>query len=251
LLQALLRGKLTPQQENMEDLMTSSVFGALQYVSYQRGLRPLLALGGSGNLIHRAFLPIDLKIDNFMFWPTYPAARAGPTEPDVVVSGTDLEGRNHVIFIEVKLWSGKSSDADPAAHNVTDQLAREWLALSEMCASRSAHGSLFYITADRQLPSSDLIEAATELKQKIGHDDDVPPFQCYWISWLNVAEEFVGSDEPVLNDIGLFCRRLGLRHFEGFSTFVSIQLSWHFDIELEFFNQMAALPTIAWRFERA
>ena len=38
MLQALLNGKLSREQENMEDILTSNVFGLLRYVQPQDGI---------------------------------------------------------------------------------------------------------------------------------------------------------------------------------------------------------------------
>ena len=43
MLQALLRGKLSRVQENMEDVLTSTVFGLLRYFPVQSGLWPFLS----------------------------------------------------------------------------------------------------------------------------------------------------------------------------------------------------------------
>ena len=43
MIEALLRGKLSREQENMEDVLTSNVFGMLQYVAPESGLFPFLA----------------------------------------------------------------------------------------------------------------------------------------------------------------------------------------------------------------
>ena len=42
LLQAQLRGKLTREEEDMEDLLTSNVFGSIKYVTPEEGLLQLL-----------------------------------------------------------------------------------------------------------------------------------------------------------------------------------------------------------------
>ena len=41
---ALLKGKLSRAQENMEDILTSNVFGLFQYLPAELGLLPFLAL---------------------------------------------------------------------------------------------------------------------------------------------------------------------------------------------------------------
>ena len=44
MLQAILKGKLSREQENMEDVLTSNVFGLLRYVQPQEGILKYLWL---------------------------------------------------------------------------------------------------------------------------------------------------------------------------------------------------------------
>ena len=44
MLQAILKGKLSREQENMEDILTSNVFGLLRYVQPQEGILKYLSL---------------------------------------------------------------------------------------------------------------------------------------------------------------------------------------------------------------
>ena len=43
MIHALLNGKLSADQENMEDILTSNVFGLLRYLPPEHGLLPFLA----------------------------------------------------------------------------------------------------------------------------------------------------------------------------------------------------------------
>jgi len=42
MLEAQLHGKLTREQENLEDILTSNVFGSIKYVPFKKGLLPIL-----------------------------------------------------------------------------------------------------------------------------------------------------------------------------------------------------------------
>lgn len=49
MLAAQLRGKLTQKEEDLEDLLTSNVFGSIKYTDCKMGLIPLLAATEDSN----------------------------------------------------------------------------------------------------------------------------------------------------------------------------------------------------------
>jgi hypothetical protein len=157
MLQALLNGKLSSQQENMEDLLTSSVFGLLEYLPPESGLLPLLCLAsyadGSGIPVLRA---PGIRLERIEFWPTYEADKVAPTEPDVLIRLRDCQGKLHLVLVEVKLWSGKSSHPDPDSPAIVDQLAREWRILLARCHLESATPHMLYVTSATRYPVTDI-----------------------------------------------------------------------------------------------
>lgn len=89
--QAEIRSKLSPKQENMEDLLTSNVFSFFKYTNRGVFLKKYLDLLGfdvSGNAAREA---------EFIFWPKYDDR----TEPDLVI----LVGDHYLLF-EAKYFSG-------------------------------------------------------------------------------------------------------------------------------------------------
>ena len=69
MLEALINGKMSSDQENMEDILTSNVFGVLKYLSPDRGLLAFLSMAvlpdGTGPL---ANLPQGTTAE-YEFWP--------------------------------------------------------------------------------------------------------------------------------------------------------------------------------------
>jgi len=123
MLQALLYGKLSQEQENLEDLLTSSVFGILEYLPPATGLIPILQLARfSDGSVDSVFFTMGLQILKIEFWPTY-SVEAGSTEPDVVIWAQEPSGQRHIVLVEVKLWSSKSSRPDMNRENVPISLA--------------------------------------------------------------------------------------------------------------------------------
>src|SRR4051812_35095762 len=125
MIEAILRGK----QDNMEDLLTSAVFGTLRHLDVRWiGMFLSLARGVSGerpltNLQRAA------RIEELTFWPQMRAPSCAFCEPDVLLQLVDGDGRAVRILVEAKYRSGKSSIEDPEPRGdseVKDQLAREW-----------------------------------------------------------------------------------------------------------------------------
>ena len=125
MLQALLHGKLSREQENMEDILSSVVFGALEYLPGSFGLLPFLArstdAAGNGPLqgvCHDSGVTYE-------FWPWWTAEGGTVCQPDVVIRIDEPSGGKWLLAIEAKYRSGKSSEADEGLRP-NDQLAREW-----------------------------------------------------------------------------------------------------------------------------
>ncbi len=166
MIEALLRGKLSREQENMEDILTSSVFGMLQYVAPKLGLFPFLAqattIAGDRPL---GFLKdvCDLGQARFEydFWPQWPQS-----EPDVAIDIQCDVRSPHLIGIEAKFRSGKSSEADEVDERPNDQFAREWIDLNGRAESRGAQPVLVYLTADVSCPKPEIEAALEEIRRK-------------------------------------------------------------------------------------
>ena len=121
---AQIENKLTRQDERMEDLLTSNVFGLWRYISANFGLLQFLRTSQDvdGNPI---YLPLDDCKATLDFWPwlkEYSDAKGA--EPDVLVSLVYPSGEKLLILIEAKYLSGKSSFADKG-ETPNDQIARE------------------------------------------------------------------------------------------------------------------------------
>jgi hypothetical protein len=247
MLQAFLKGKLSREQENLEDLLTSSVFGTLAYTpgsallsflglaTYDDGT-PVLELQSS-----------SVKVISTEFWPTYRGQGVGATEPDVVIELEDMLGRRQVVFVEVKLNSGKSSGPIANSIEIGDQLAREWCVLIERCVG-SSQPHLVYVTADPCYPELDVRESQREFHSKRAALAREFPFRCAWISWSRVATAFREVEDPVLRDISKVCERLDLVPFDGISRLSTISLSWRFSPKEMRFHFSCEPITLLWNY---
>ena len=248
MLQAFLKGKLSRDQENLEDLLTSSVFGTLAYMP-GRALLSVLALATYDDGVPVPGLHSStLKVVSTKFWPTYKCQGVGATEPDVVVELEDLLGRRKVVFIEVKLHSGKSSGPVENSTEVGDQLAREWCVLIERCARSGMQPHLVYVTADPRYPVFDIRESKREFESKRAVLARQFPFRCAWISWSKVATAFRDVEDPVLRDISRLCERLDLVPFEGISRLSKFPFSWRFSPKDVGFKFSCRPITLSWSY---
>ena len=236
---ALLHGKLSREQENMEDILTSSVFGILRYLPAEKGLLPFLR---KTQTIDGRPCPIDVGEGaraDYLFWPTLKErGLLGETEfechscePDVLLKIHRADGSRLYILIEAKLYSGKSSGPSEDPVTLHDQLAREWENLVFLSRRDNAESLLIFLTADFSIPADQIRESEEEyLRKRPGGR-----FVCGWLTWRQIPIVFAShadNDHLPQRDLVELCKRLNLRFFDGI---VAIE----------------ALPDLAWRFQPA
>jgi hypothetical protein len=109
MLHALLHGKLSREHENLEDVLTSNVFGILRYTDPRQALLPFLSsarsITGADNPLLSLAEPLTTELE---FWRRL-AWSGGVCEPDVLLRINSGDGRRWLIGIEIKFRSGKSS----------------------------------------------------------------------------------------------------------------------------------------------
>jgi hypothetical protein len=229
-IEALLHGKLSREQKNMEDILTSNVFGLMEYLPPEEALFPFLA--ESSDLVGEhplAFLR-DVKggAATYTFWPWWPGGegRRG-CEPDVVVE-IDTDGRSLLVLVEAKYRSGKSSGADEAEDTPpNDQLAREWDNLRLRAREADREPFLLYVTTDPGRPRSEMEDSVREYRAKRPGDSE--PLHMLWLSWRHFPVALGNSEERMIGDLRAVLLRLGLEFFCGFRQFSPISRdAWRF-----------------------
>lgn len=210
MLAAQLKGKLTRKEEDLEDLLTSNVFGSIQYAPNEKGLIPLLSASEDSkglNPLNRLPNISDVKYE---FWPYLEGEDGIAREPDVLIRIKYETKQRTIILVEAKYKSGKSSEADEGSR-INDQLASEWDIL--IAKETDARPYLLYITADFSYPNKDIEDAKSEFaKKRHGRFDVV------WISWRKLPT-VLNSNEPILKDLIEVLRKQGLTFFEGIKIF--------------------------------
>jgi hypothetical protein len=223
---ALLNGKLSTDQENMEDILTSNVFGLLRYLPAEHDLLPFLAHASSHDG-RKLEMPVAVPGVQAVtqFWSSLEEQGCARCEPDVLIRITwpGLDGRRFLVLVEAKYLSGKSSEAEESSTEPLDQLAREWGNVESLAGSEDYEPVLVYLTAAFGRSVEDILRAAEDHHRKTNRTS--LPFTCYWLSWRHlalVAESRTGLGSSatascILEDLGTMLNRLGLVFFGGFS----------------------------------
>jgi len=240
MIEALLHGKLTTKQENMEDILTSNVFGALQHVPPEIGLfpflsrsktlqgeRPLKDLNGRGECVE------------YHFWP-----RWRHCEPDVELVIDRGNGWSYLVGIEAKYWSGKSSTAvqiegqteEGRLQECKDQLIREWNDLVMEALARKCTPVLVYLTEHVSIPTEEIQESIHEFEQKSPLGARRPVI-C-WLSWRELPQLFRGHPNRLLAKVAEMAEYMGLTFFRGVAHVGPVRADWRF-----------RGPPPAWHFE--
>jgi len=254
MLQALLHGKLSREQENMEDVLTSNVFGLLRYIPARDGLFPFLARaegidGSPPPLAHLLNDDLDFTVSaaDFDFWPFYDEPDCKPCEPDVVIRVRNPHGRDLLILVEAKYLSGKSSEASETDQRPNDQLAREWDNLLRVAERENANPFLIYLTGSLGIPVSEIEASIAEYRSKRKDDASSPAILA--LSWRHIPEVFQQSNNVILRDLSDMAERFGFRYFHGFHLSSKHERwSWKFNPFPARWTRFHQSPKVRWRF---
>lgn len=244
MLMALLKGKLSHEQENMEDILTSNIFGTLQYFPPSQGLLLFInqAINDETNP-NNPFRNIkEVSEVTYEFWPYLNESDCNPCEPDVLIRLTAPQGERFIVLIEAKYLSGKSSERDEG-ERPNDQLAREYDNLKIVAKKEKRVPILIYLTAGLSIPKDEMEASQSELecKRKIKAD-------FYWLSWRHLIHAIEKSKDPMLLHLVQVMRKMNLLFFSGFTSVNRvIPISWFFARHFDW--KIINIPKFVWRFE--
>ena len=202
---AEIHGKLSGENENKEDILTSNVFSFFKYTNRGAFFYPFLRVLGFDVSVE------DCKQAEFIFWPTYPDR----TEPDLVI----LVGR-YYLLVEDKYLSGFGQETSKLKH----QLEREAKGGLPEANSLGREFKILAITADYHRPPGIFDSIPTYLKN-----------DTKWINWqsiafliykiLKIATNLPSETKLFASDLyDLFIKK-NLRNFEGMNALPDIHLS--------------------------
>jgi hypothetical protein len=252
MLQALLRGKLSREQENMEDVLTSNVFGFMEYLKADKELLMFLRKAVHNKQSLDQLLPSEVTSVSYEFWPKWSEEDCIPCEPDLVLKIDPKEGQKLIILIEAKYRSGKSSEADEDETSdkpPNDQLAREWDNLLHIAESEkeSREPILIYLTADFGYPKESILASQEDYNGK-RQPKERKPFKCYWLSWRHLRECFERSEKPAIKDLVKAMNKLNLTFYYGITPIpLRESSSWRFLQQFDW-STCANRRAIKWRF---
>ncbi len=248
MLMALMKGKLSREQENMEDVLTSNVFGTLKYVDPAEGLMPFLGRAKLPNGDKVPFARVTAADVSYKFWPWWQEGDCIGCEPDVVLRIDCVDKRKYIILVEAKYHSGKSSEAEEGEEHPTDQLAREWDNLTHYANRENRTPVLIYLTAGFGCPVAAIKASEQDFRSK-RCDETLCPFTCYWLSWRHLPRVLKDRENPMLQDLEAVLRHLNLMFFEGISEVrVPGHVQWAFRKDFDW-TMGRKVQEILWRFE--
>lgn len=209
--------------EKMEDLLTSDVFTACKYLPPTKLLIPFLKKAVNIDKKH-LLLPNGCPQVKYKFWPSLTL-----TEPDVLIM-LDYGEVKHIILIEAKYLSGKSSNREDIelTEALSDQLAKEYKDLMELGRKAFNLGdynkviqSLVYLTAHRLIPKDSMEDSIGEIKKK-KFDIHYSGHNMYWLSWFELyallnKELFTDNETLIVDDLRELLETKSIMEFQGFS----------------------------------
>lgn len=222
MLEAISHRKLPQQVLDMEDVLTSCVFGTLVREEFRSlylmpFLRQAQNLNGDRPL---QGIPEGVQI-NVSFWPWLQGNEQG-CQPDVVI-----DFKEHAkLMVEAKHLSGKSNriidiDEEKSANCevdclddlrdkvilYADQLTREWDVLLNTC--QSTHSQfLVYLTAHHSFPYSDVAESLKEIRSTVTRE--IMERGLLWLSWRDLYSLLEMRRDRDIENLWRYMNHLGL-----------------------------------------
>ncbi len=230
MLEALLRGKLTGEMKDREDVLTSMFFGAFrreptgrQILEFLKEAEPIA--GSKPDLAEH----YQAKYGDYEFWPRWSSQDIGSCEPDVFIRIERDKEKPLCVLIEAKYHSGISSLASTDG-TINHQLAKEWCHLKRKADEEGAEPWMIYLTKNfvSSEPKKDIQEAVDEVKKKQGKvaANDI---HISWLSWRSLSELYSNKNGAELNDISEAARCLGLVWFQTEWCYEIQQSNYTFD----------------------
>lgn len=243
MVQAEIHGKVPAEIRGDEDVLTSTVFGLLEFVPLDLVLLPWMAT--ARNLAGRP-PPLEMAYSfsgvAFRYWPRFPEL-GDRTELDLLLSLLRPDGSADLVALEVKYRSGPSGwpVARELDGSVRGQLGREWAIVAHLPAgdapgapSMVARRLLLYVTPEPSKPRVAMRAMVDEVTQKngaAGFEDSL-----FWLCWLDLFLEVekvlsgpLGEpDRTVLERLAAYLRSRRLESFSSIRPPETQRVSWSY-----------------------
>lgn len=243
MIDAILKGKVSRDIEQMEDMLTSSVFGALKY-SNSKYLNTFIGKSVSLKDVELSKIIKINKIQKIIFWPKLFSEYCNKSEPDILIEAKSLDNKDLLFCVEAKLNSNKSSYPDDSKFP-NDQLAREYDNLFFLAQKRNIYNFyLIYLTKDIAPPVNDMKISINEYRLKRNKS-----MELYWLNWQSLIPLIKECADNMLIDIYNLLLKLDLNVFEGIPTFrFFIDTKWLFNVYETVFQWLPS-PTHPFNYE--
>ncbi|WP_018922775.1 hypothetical protein [Salsuginibacillus kocurii] len=232
MLQSILHGKVPSVLVRSEDVLTSSVFGLLSYISSPALLVDMLAQV-EPVLGERPFQVKPVTQVEFHFWP-----RLHTSEPDLVLVFCHEDDTYTLTAIEAKYLSPKSSlekwevPAEDRSAAGRDQLVKQMQDLQLLETRRlfaipekaAVQYAMYYVTNDHIAPGTDLNETIRAMPKDLAMSMTLA-----WFDWAYIYEAVLRDrkrslqDEKIKRDLKQLCESLEFTRFGGFRHIKSVQ----------------------------
>ncbi|HEY3319879.1 MAG TPA: hypothetical protein VGP72_05310 [Planctomycetota bacterium] len=212
----------------MEDILTSSVFGSMELCGANNLL--IAFLKQARTLPGRRPFADDRRISrvNYTFWPACTECDdAYFAEPDLELEIILDDNSEHLLFVEAKFLSGKSSfdlaedgeeerapEPFPETPRSKDQLAKEWAQLQRRAKEQGRRPALIYLTADTAPPVIEIEESRVAASRVLRPGDQ--EFECFWLSWRHLCSMLRPEKGRLESELLRMLVHLDLHFFDGF-----------------------------------
>ena len=198
------RIRLQDTRSPVEDTITSTIFGLLNYVPPGDAWLAVARLLEIQNPPWGPAVPDEVVVE---FWPKMPSSyRARYVEPDVRISAKQARKSVGEILIEVK-WEAELG---------SDQLIAQWFSLAEAARERTVHVAL-------TLDAAGARHAADQQLEKAGSERGRWESHLVVVAWHDFCRNLdglsgIGALGRWRRDVQSFLLQLGVAPFVGFRT---------------------------------
>jgi hypothetical protein len=236
-----LRGKI-PQNSSFiysEDVLTSTIFGNLRYLSSPDVLRSFLSK--AIDLQKQNYSCSLSNLINYHFWNKYPKKNSSQiNEPDLL-----LEDDQNVIIIECKYHSPLDENFSKQESDYTNQLLRYSTIIDEYYF-RKKNKTIIFLTLENYDYEVCLKKTISKLS---------PDISLYWLNWealYPILETYSNSnlaqnEKFLVDDLLKFMRARNFDYFKGIKNYKN-QFKWQYTVDSNYIFA-SKFNSFSWRYK--
>ncbi|MCQ2011171.1 PD-(D/E)XK nuclease family protein [Sporolactobacillus sp. STSJ-5] len=206
--------------ERLEDNLTSDFFGAIRYLPFEQGMREVLLTAEFDD--HQLMVNWSNRVQSFQGYPFRYRFwhKIGSDEIDLLLIGDDL-----VIGIEVKLYSGLSSEDEEIDPKIDYETSKNQLARYSAMMEKN-----FQSKKDKYLLFVAPYQTMSSVKARMQSGSIISPdVQLGFMNWQDIHQRLESlhldsvnkSAQLILTDLRNLLKAKELVHFHGFQSALS------------------------------